>query len=90
VDGKKRREGGDLAAVARAFPGSVRVERDYGLFVGLYLNVEWERASRVVETADAVAIGTGNARVPNAWIDLITDDPAERAEWRIREFQKRL
>ena len=90
VDGGKRREGGGLAAVARAFPGSVRVERDYELFVCLYLNVERERVTRITEIADAVAIGTDRATVPNDWIDIITDDPVERALWRSREFRKEL
>jgi hypothetical protein len=76
--------------VGRAFPGLLPRVTTYEEFVGLYLHVEWERAARVTDTGDGVAVGTGKATVPNSWIDLLTDDPGERARWRLREFRKDL
>ncbi len=40
--------------------------------------------------ADAVEIGMGNALVPREWIDLLTDDPTERAKWLMKELRKEL
>lgn len=71
------------------FPGSV-IARTYEEFVALHLNCEFARASRVLDAADAIRIGTDEAAVPWEWIDLMTDDPVERAAWRQREFRKEL
>lgn len=42
----------------------------------------------MIDHADAVAIGTDRATVPGGWIDLLTDDPEERARWRANELRK--
>lgn len=84
---KKRLEGREAAAVIRAFPGCVPITT-YEQFVCLYLNVEWARVSRILEVADGVLIGSERGIVPTAWIDLMTDDPIERAKWRNREWAK--
>lgn len=58
--------------------------------MALYLNAEWARASRVVDMADAGRIADNQATIPDAWIDLLVDDPEERAVWRRQEFRKGL
>lgn len=60
----------------------------YDEFVSLYLNCEWARASKVLDQSDAIRLGNDAAVVPDAWIDLLTEDPVERARWRQREFRK--
>jgi hypothetical protein len=47
-----------------------------------------DRASSVLDAADAIRLGEERAIVPNEWINLMTDDPVERAKWRQREFRK--
>lgn len=73
--------------MARAFPGSVKPEC-YLEFVALYLNAVWAGVANTIEASEAVEIGVGSATIPNEWIDTITDDPVERAKWRLKEFKK--
>lgn len=85
VDGGKRSAGHEVTIVAREC-GFDR-QLTYEQFVAVYLNVERLRIQGIMNMADAVKIGMGQARVPGDWIDLLTDDPAERAEWRQAEYR---
>lgn len=67
--------------------GGVRLT--YEVFVALTLNAEWARAAAVTDAAAAAAIAAG-AAVPDEWIELLCDDPAERALWKAREIGKAL
>lgn len=64
--------------------------RTYDTFVAIYLNLPVLDAAAVQDVADGVAIGTDRATVPDGAIELLCDDPDERAKWRARELRKRL
>jgi hypothetical protein len=40
--------------------------------------------------AGAVKLALDKSRMPNEWIDLLTDDPAARERWRLAELRKEL
>lgn len=46
--------------------------------------------ANIADHAEAVRLGTGAATTPNEWIDLLTDDPEERARWRVQELRREL
>ena len=60
----------------------------YEEFVALYANRELLRAVTVTDTADAVAIGSGEAETPRAWVDLLAESDEERGRWLNRENRR--
>ncbi len=52
------------------------------------LHAERIRITKLVDMAEAVAIGNGDKTVPDSWIDLMTDDPRERARWKMNEWKR--
>jgi len=60
----------------------------YEQWVGVVLNAEHVRIARIVDLADAVAIGNGTKKVPESWIDLLEPDPQARARWKREESKK--
>lgn len=56
--------------------------------VELLLNAERIRLRRIVDMADAVAIGNGDKKVPDSWIDLLEPNPVLRAKWKREEWRK--
>lgn len=56
--------------------------------MALYLWWEWARVERVTELVDALGIAGRELRLPREWIDLLTDDPVERAKWRNDEYRR--
>lgn len=37
---------------------------------------------------DAFRVALGNATIPQAWYDLLEDDPQKRAQWQGSEFRR--
>ena len=66
------------------------IPQTYEQQLALDLNIEWAEITSIIEMADAVEIGIGKATVPRDWIDVLTDDPVERAKWLIRNLRKEL
>ena len=62
----------------------------YSDYVSLVLHADRIRIRKLADMADAVAIGTGAKTMPDEWIDLLTDDPEERAKWKHSEFRRGL
>lgn len=54
--------------------------------MALWCNLEWVRVQAIHDHAEAVRLGTDRATMPPDWIDLLTDDPVERVQWRQREL----
>lgn len=52
-----------------------------------FLALDYIEVADIMDHAEAVRIGTGRARVPRAWLDLLTDDERERVTWREQEFR---
>lgn len=48
------------------------------------------RVANIVDMADAVRIGTGAARIPSEWIDLLSSNEVEGALWKAQEFRREL
>lgn len=65
-------------------------ELSYSDYVSLVLHSERLRIQRILDMSQAVAIGTNEAGVPDSWINLITDDPSERAKWKRNELRRGL
>lgn len=42
----------------------------------------------ILDQSEAVRIGLGRAKVPAAWLELLTDDERERHLWREREWSE--
>ncbi len=89
VDGKKRAAGREPADFLKTY-GCLPLRRDpnYGEYVSLLLNTERVRIENIVDISEGVAIGRGDRRIPNDWIDAMTDDPVERAKWKAREWKR--
>lgn len=89
VDGKKRQAGRDPADFLAAFgctPNGSSLS--YSDFVNLHLHTERIRIGKLIDTSEAVAIGRGDKTIPQSWIELMTDDEAERIAWKQQEWKK--
>lgn len=56
--------------------------------MGLILNLDYIEVADIADTAEAVRIGTGAARMPRSWLKLLTESPEEYEAYRAGEMRR--